>query len=128
VCWGWVRGFVCKGVGGSITSRTAGDDSRLLTPSIHPLNSIHQHPHPPHHPHHHPHTQLQEELIQSEFAEPGSLQRAIDLVVSTGGVERARQLARDEADKALKALAVLPPSRAKRSLELMVDYVLDRIY
>jgi all-trans-nonaprenyl-diphosphate synthase len=69
-----------------------------------------------------------EELIQTEFSEPESLQRAIDLVVSTGGVEAARQLARDEADKALAALQVLPPSRAKRSLELMVDYVLDRIY
>ena len=45
-----------------------------------------------------------------------------------GGIDQARQLARDEADKALASLAVLPPSRAKRSLELMVDYVLDRIY
>lgn len=69
-----------------------------------------------------------EELIQSEFKEPESLQRAIDLVVTTGGVEAARQLAREEADKALAALSVLAPSRAKRSLELMVDYVLDRIY
>ncbi|GBF89927.1 octaprenyl-diphosphate synthase [Raphidocelis subcapitata] len=69
-----------------------------------------------------------EELIQTEFSEPESLQRAIDLVVSSGGVEAARRLAREEADKALAALAVLPPSRAKRSLELMVDYVLDRIY
>ena len=71
---------------------------------------------------------MQEELIQSEFAEPDSLKRAIDLVVSAGGVEAARQLARDEADKALAAIKVLPPSPAKRSLELMVDYVLDRIY
>ena len=70
----------------------------------------------------------QEELIQSEFAEPDSLKRAIDIVVSAGGVETARQLARDEADKALAAIKVLPPSPAKRSLELMVDYVLDRIY
>lgn len=69
-----------------------------------------------------------EELIQSEFSEPGSLQRAVDLVVSSGGVDAARRLAREEADKALAALAVLPASRAKRSLELMVDYVLDRIY
>lgn len=71
---------------------------------------------------------LQEELVQSEFSEPASLQRAVELVTSAGGVERARQLARDEADKALAALSVLPPSDAKRSLELMVDYVLDRIY
>lgn len=49
-------------------------------------------------------------------------------MVSAGGVERARQLAREEADKALAALEALPPSRAKRSLQLMVDYVLDRIY
>lgn len=48
--------------------------------------------------------------------------------MSAGGVEAARQLARDEADKALAAIKVLPPSPAKRSLELMVDYVLDRIY
>jgi all-trans-nonaprenyl-diphosphate synthase len=48
--------------------------------------------------------------------------------VSSGGVDAARRLAREEADKALAALAVLPASRAKRSLELMVDYVLDRIY
>jgi all-trans-nonaprenyl-diphosphate synthase len=71
---------------------------------------------------------LQEELIQSEFSEPNSLQRAIELVSSAGGVEEARRLAREEADKALAALAVLPPSRSKRSLQLMVDYVLDRIY
>lgn len=71
---------------------------------------------------------MQEELIQSEFAEPASLQRAIELVSSAGGVERSRQLARAEADKALKALELLPPSRAKRSLQLMVDYVIDRIY
>ncbi|KAI8472316.1 MAG: chloroplast Clp protease [Monoraphidium minutum] len=68
------------------------------------------------------------ELIESEFAEDGSLDRAISLVSSAGGVEAARQLAREEADKALAALAVLPASRARRSLELMVDYVLDRIY
>lgn len=49
-------------------------------------------------------------------------------MVSSGGVEAARQLARQEADKALAALSVLPAGRAKRSLELMVDYVLDRIY
>jgi all-trans-nonaprenyl-diphosphate synthase len=69
----------------------------------------------------------QEELIQSEFAEPESLQSAIALVSSAGGVERARQLAREQADQALAALDVLPPSRAKRSLQVVVDYVLDRI-
>lgn len=70
----------------------------------------------------------QAELIDSEFAEERALQRAIDLVSAAGGVEAARALAREEADKALAALATLPASRARRSLELMVDYVLDRIY
>jgi geranylgeranyl pyrophosphate synthase len=32
------------------------------------------------------------------------------------------------AAQALDALQCLPPSPAKRSLEMMVDYVLDRLY
>ena len=46
----------------------------------------------------------------------------------TGGLATAQRLARDEADLALASLSVLPEGQAKRSLQLMVDYVLDRIY
>jgi all-trans-nonaprenyl-diphosphate synthase len=68
------------------------------------------------------------ELIDSEFTEDGSLERALQLVTEAGGIEAARQLARQEADLALAALACLPDGQPKRSLQLMVEYVLDRIY
>lgn len=67
-------------------------------------------------------------LIETEFTEEGSLQRALDLVAIGGGIEKSRKLARDEADLALQALQCLPDTPAKQSLELMVDYVLDRLY
>lgn len=69
-----------------------------------------------------------EELIQSEFTEEGSLQQALQLVHSTGGIQAARDLAEAEADLARQALGVLKDCPAKRSLELMVDYVLERIH
>jgi all-trans-nonaprenyl-diphosphate synthase len=68
------------------------------------------------------------ELIDSEFTEEGALQRALQLVVESGGIEAAQQLARQEADLALAALACLPEGQPKRSLQLMVEYVLERIY
>lgn len=68
------------------------------------------------------------EIIESEFVEPDALPRALSLVTSTGGLVAAQALAREEADTALRALEVLPEGQAKRSLQLMVDYVLDRLY
>jgi hypothetical protein len=69
-------------------------------------------------------------IIGSEFVEEGSLARALHLVAAGGGIEAARRLARREADAALAALECLPEpaSAAKRSLQLMVEYVLQRIY
>eukprot|EP00879_Flechtneria_rotunda_P017968 GHRR01018832.1.p1 GENE.GHRR01018832.1~~GHRR01018832.1.p1 ORF type:complete len:206 (+),score=67.66 GHRR01018832.1:297-914(+) len=67
-------------------------------------------------------------LIQSEFTEPCSLQQALGLVRKVGGIEEARQLAQQEARLAREALSGLPDGPARRSLDLMVDYVLDRIY
>lgn len=68
------------------------------------------------------------ELIENEFQEAGDLEKALELVRRGGGIETARTLARQEADLALAALDCLPDSDAKRSLQLMVDYVLDRLY
>lgn len=67
-------------------------------------------------------------LIQSRFKAEGSLEEGLRLVESGGGIERARQLARDEADKALAALEVLPLTPARNSLAMMVEYVLERLY
>lgn len=68
------------------------------------------------------------DIIQSEFVEEGSLARALELVQQGGGIDEARRLARAEADTALAALASVPDGPSKRSLQLMVDYVLDRLY
>ncbi|KAK9820317.1 hypothetical protein WJX72_008844 [[Myrmecia] bisecta] len=69
-----------------------------------------------------------EELIESEFREEGDLERAMALVEAGGGLAAARGLARQEADLALESLSCLPECPAKHSMELLVDYVLDRIY
>lgn len=68
------------------------------------------------------------ELIESEFVDEGSLERAMSIVESAGGIEQARVMARQEGDKAVQCLEMLTDSPAKRSLQLMVDYVLDRLY
>lgn len=54
--------------------------------------------------------------------------QALGLVLSLGGIEAARRLAREEGDKALKALECLPECPSKQSLAGMVDYVLDRLH
>lgn len=50
------------------------------------------------------------------------------LSLHAGGMAEAQRLARKEADIALRSLEVLPEGPAKRSLQLMVDYVLYRLY
>lgn len=67
-------------------------------------------------------------LVQSKFKAQGSLEEGIRLVEVGGGIERARLLAREEGDKALATLAVLPPSPARESMALMVEYVLERLH
>lgn len=67
-------------------------------------------------------------LIEAEFPDDGDLDRALALVAESGGLDDARRLARAEADAARAALACLPECEAKASLEMMVEYVLDRLY
>ncbi|KAI7837450.1 hypothetical protein COHA_008708 [Chlorella ohadii] len=68
------------------------------------------------------------QLIQGRFRDEGSLQRALELVQLGGGIDKARALAREQGDLALAALSCLPDTPSKRSLELMVDLVLERLY
>lgn len=70
---------------------------------------------------------LLEELIQSRFVKDGSLMEAITLVYDGNGIEEAKNLARKHADLALKTLDCLPETQAKSSLQLMVEYVLNRV-
>ena len=67
-------------------------------------------------------------LIETEFVEDGSREEAVAIVKSGGGLESARKLAREEGDLARGSLRSLPEGELRRSLEGMVDYVLDRIF
>ncbi|CAI5463833.1 unnamed protein product [Closterium sp. Yama58-4] len=68
------------------------------------------------------------ELVDSEFVEEGSLEQAVELVLASGGVEKARAMAEEHGRSAKRALDMLPEGDAKRSLLGMVDYVLERLF
>ncbi|KAF3607482.1 hypothetical protein DY000_02045603 [Brassica cretica] len=67
------------------------------------------------------------EIIESEFYEPGSLEEAIEMVRSGGGIKRAQELAKEKAELALKNLSCLPISGFRSALEDMVMFNLERI-
>lgn len=67
------------------------------------------------------------DIIESEFRESGSLVQAIDIVNNSGGIDKARELAREKADRALENLRCLPASSYKLALEQMVEYNLEQI-
>ncbi|CAI5506092.1 unnamed protein product [Closterium sp. Naga37s-1] len=68
------------------------------------------------------------ELVDSEFVEEGSLEQAVELVLASGGVEKARAMAEEHGRSAKRSLEILPEGEAKRSLLGMVDYVLERLF
>lgn len=67
------------------------------------------------------------DIIDSEFGEVGSLDEAISLVFRCGGIDRARDLAKEKGDLAIKNLQCLPEDKFRTSLEGMVKYNLERI-
>lgn len=67
-------------------------------------------------------------VLAGEFTEENALPRALQLVEQAGGIAAARELAEREGQMARDALKGLTESDAKRSLMLMVDYVLERIH
>lgn len=67
------------------------------------------------------------DIIESEFNEPGSLEEAIRIVKSSGGIERAQELAKQKADLAIQNLQCLPQSTFRLALEDMVTFNLERI-
>ncbi|XP_076930650.1 solanesyl diphosphate synthase 2, chloroplastic-like [Bidens hawaiensis] len=66
------------------------------------------------------------EIIESEFCETGSLNEAIEIVMNSG-IERARDLAKQKADVAIRCLQCLPESEFRLALEGMVKFNLERI-
>ncbi|KAG2676286.1 hypothetical protein I3760_12G045900 [Carya illinoinensis] len=67
------------------------------------------------------------DIIESEFSEPNSLDEAIGLVKSSGGIERAQELAKEKAYLAIQNLQCLPQGAFRLALEDMVMFNLERI-
>jgi all-trans-nonaprenyl-diphosphate synthase len=67
-------------------------------------------------------------MIASRFEAAGSLDHAIEIIKTNGGIAAAQLLAKEHGDLAKACLQELPPSPYKTSLEMMVDYTLSRIY
>lgn len=66
-------------------------------------------------------------IIESEFYDAGSLDEAINLVKTCGGIQRAQDLAKEKADLAMQNLKCLPSSPFRAALEEIVKYNLERI-
>ncbi|KAL2523502.1 Solanesyl diphosphate synthase 1 [Abeliophyllum distichum] len=67
------------------------------------------------------------DIIESEFCDTGSLEEAIGIVKSCGGIQRAQELAREKANLAVQNLQYLPLSSYRLALEELVNYNLERI-
>ena len=69
-----------------------------------------------------------EVLIEREFSQEGDLEQAIALIDEGMGIERARELALQQARSAVEYIADLPPSECRQALIDIADYVLSRLY
>jgi all-trans-nonaprenyl-diphosphate synthase len=69
-----------------------------------------------------------EVLIDREFAQPGDLEQALDLVNSSQGLERSRELAKEHTRLAISSLDSLAPSASRQSLIKLADHLLSRLY
>ncbi len=66
-------------------------------------------------------------LIEREFSQEGDLEKALQLVHESNGIERARQLAHHYSQLAAESLQCLPPSPARDSLHELTHYVVSRV-
>ncbi|KAJ1910642.1 coq1 putative hexaprenyl diphosphate synthase [Mycoemilia scoparia] len=65
-------------------------------------------------------------LVHRKFSKDGDSQMAYDLVHSSRGIAKTRQLAYEHAQRAIQALSVFPPSPARDALENITETVLTR--
>ena len=66
-------------------------------------------------------------LIEREFSQPEDFEQALELVHSSSGISRARELATHHANHALERLSALPKSPSRQALEDISEYVLRRL-
>jgi all-trans-nonaprenyl-diphosphate synthase len=69
-----------------------------------------------------------EVLIDREFSEEGDIQKALAIVHASQGIQKAKELAAQYGQSALKHLDCLPSSPSQQVLIDLIDYVLSRIY
>lgn len=69
-----------------------------------------------------------EVLIEREFSEDGDLEKALDIITESDGIQQARELAAYHGQLAVKYLDCLQPSPSAQALFDLVDYVLSRLY
>ena len=67
-------------------------------------------------------------LIEREFSESEDLNKALELVKNSQGIDKARQLAANHAKMAAQNLNCLPASDSKNALNELTDYVVSRLY
>lgn len=67
-------------------------------------------------------------LIERKFANPGDIEQALQLVESSNGIRRSRELAASHAQLARQHLTGLGASASRESLLELIDYVLSRLY
>jgi geranylgeranyl reductase family protein len=65
-------------------------------------------------------------LLERSRLNETQVRRAFKLVQTSGAIDSTRQLAREYATRAQRALAALPEGPPRRSLERLADYVVDR--
>lgn len=69
-----------------------------------------------------------EAIVEREFTQEGDLEKALELVQTSRGLDRSRELAATHAKIAVEALADLPASDSRQALLRLTDYVLSRLY
>lgn len=67
-------------------------------------------------------------LIEREFSQDDDFEQALDLVKTSRGIERSRELASEHVRKALQCLHGLKESESRQSLYDISEYVLRRLY
>jgi all-trans-nonaprenyl-diphosphate synthase len=67
-------------------------------------------------------------LIEREFSEPDDLDRALELIKNSDGIEQARQLAKDLAHQAAQNINCLAVSDSKDALGELTNYAVSRLY
>ncbi|WFD36837.1 tRNA dimethylallyltransferase [Malassezia cuniculi] len=67
------------------------------------------------------------DLVKRRFGEPGDVQKAMDIIHKSSGLERTAALARHHASEAAAALNRLPPSDARAALLRLNEQIITRV-